>query len=441
MNRSDPLRVHAELGDHLVGDVVRRSVNPSAPRDRPADERGEPEGRSVAHLGEPDRRQVVNRDDPRGTARGGHHEVRPVHHVAWPEEPLDVRDVEMAPRKMQRSRRHRSADCTRTRWELRCEHVPSPPADCEGLHIQLARRPTARPWPRGRRPRHPVGTPSRGVASSATTKAGRRLPGPHRGSLAQGQSAQVALGPATTDLPLPVASRAVITALAGGVGAARLLTGLVPAVDAGEVTAIVNTGDDTVIHGLHVSPDLDTVSYTLSGRSDDERGWGLAGETWVVMDALERLGGETWLRLGDHDLATHLYRTKRLDEGATLSEVTRELCSAFGVPARLVPMSDDPVRTRMQLRGRPRGRVPGLLRQAAPRGPREQRPVRRRRRPRRPAPGVLDAIRECGRRGHLPFEPDLVDRPAARRSRDRRCRRLTARRTRSRSRRSSRERP
>ncbi|MFZ0665204.1 MAG: 2-phospho-L-lactate transferase, partial [Acidimicrobiales bacterium] len=146
-----------------------------------------------------------------------------------------------------------------------------------------------------------------------------------------------------------------ITALAGGVGAARFLRGLVPAVVATgrdpqtDVTAIVNTADDTVVHGLHVSPDLDTVSYTLSGRSDEERGWGLAGETWQAMTALEGLGGETWFRLGDRDLATHLYRTERMDEGATLSEVTRELVSAMGVAARLLPMTDDPVRTRLTL--------------------------------------------------------------------------------------------
>jgi LPPG:FO 2-phospho-L-lactate transferase len=141
----------------------------------------------------------------------------------------------------------------------------------------------------------------------------------------------------------------VITALAGGVGAAKLLSGLIPVLGPGEVTAIVNTGDDTSVHGLHVSPDLDTVSYTLSGKSDDVRGWGLADETWTVMGALEQLGGETWFRLGDRDLATHLYRTGRLAEGATLSEVTSELVSILGVPARLLPMSDDPVRTRMSL--------------------------------------------------------------------------------------------
>jgi LPPG:FO 2-phospho-L-lactate transferase len=102
-----------------------------------------------------------------------------------------------------------------------------------------------------------------------------------------------------------------------------------------------------------VSPDLDTVAYTLSGRSDEARGWGLAGETWEAMGALADLGGETWFRLGDRDLATHLYRTERLAAGATLSDVTRELCSAMQVPARLLPMSDDPVRTKLTLRSGP----------------------------------------------------------------------------------------
>jgi LPPG:FO 2-phospho-L-lactate transferase len=140
-----------------------------------------------------------------------------------------------------------------------------------------------------------------------------------------------------------------ITALAGGVGAARLLRGLVRVVDPGEVTAVVNTGDDTVLHGLVICPDLDTVTYTLAGMNDDERGWGLAGETWTVMEALERLGGEAWFRLGDQDLATHLYRTQRLSEGAPLSVVTGEITAALGIGARLLPMSDDPVRTRVTL--------------------------------------------------------------------------------------------
>ncbi|HXZ61176.1 MAG TPA: 2-phospho-L-lactate transferase CofD family protein, partial [Acidimicrobiales bacterium] len=106
-----------------------------------------------------------------------------------------------------------------------------------------------------------------------------------------------------------------ICALAGGVGAARLLRGLVRVVPPRDLTAVVNTGDDTVLHGLHISPDIDTVCYTLAGLGDDTRGWGLAGETWTVMTALEALGGQAWFRLGDRDLATHLYRTQRLSEG------------------------------------------------------------------------------------------------------------------------------
>lgn len=140
-----------------------------------------------------------------------------------------------------------------------------------------------------------------------------------------------------------------ITALAGGVGAARLLRGLVAVAGRGDVTAVVNTGDDIVLHGLHISPDLDTVSYTLAGWSDDERGWGLAGESWTVMEQLQRLGGEAWFRLGDRDLATHLYRTHRLAQGVTLSQVTAELVERIGVPATLLPMSDDPVRTMVTL--------------------------------------------------------------------------------------------
>jgi LPPG:FO 2-phospho-L-lactate transferase len=140
-----------------------------------------------------------------------------------------------------------------------------------------------------------------------------------------------------------------ITALAGGVGAARLLRGMVEAVPAGEITAIVNTGDDTVLHGLHISPDLDTVMYTLADAINPETGWGLAGETWRVMESLERLGGITWFNLGDQDLATHCYRTQRLSEGAPLGQVTSELARSFGVGLHLVPVTDDPLRTRLQL--------------------------------------------------------------------------------------------
>ena len=116
-----------------------------------------------------------------------------------------------------------------------------------------------------------------------------------------------------------------IVALAGGVGAARFLRGLVRVVDPASVTVIVNTADDDRFHGLAVSPDLDTVTYTLAGAEHPEQGWGLADESFRVMDALDRYGEATWFRLGDRDLATHLYRTRRLEEGATLTEVTAEI--------------------------------------------------------------------------------------------------------------------
>jgi LPPG:FO 2-phospho-L-lactate transferase len=137
----------------------------------------------------------------------------------------------------------------------------------------------------------------------------------------------------------------VLVALAGGVGAARLLAGLVDVVDPDSVTAVINTADDLVLHGLAISPDIDTVTYTLAGLDDPVQGWGLAGETWTVMGALEELGGSSWFRLGDRDLATHLYRSERLAQGASLSEVTAELARRRGLRMALLPMSDDPVRT------------------------------------------------------------------------------------------------
>ena len=142
-----------------------------------------------------------------------------------------------------------------------------------------------------------------------------------------------------------------LTALAGGVGAARMLRGLAAVVPPASITAVVNTADDVVLHGLHVSPDLDTVVYTLGGVNDEERGWGLAGETWTAMEALERYGGQAWFRLGDRDLATHLYRTQRLAEQATLTEVTAEVAAAWALGVRLLPMSDDRVETRITVAG------------------------------------------------------------------------------------------
>jgi LPPG:FO 2-phospho-L-lactate transferase len=141
----------------------------------------------------------------------------------------------------------------------------------------------------------------------------------------------------------------VLVALCGGVGAARMLSGLVRVVAPSDIVAVVNVGDDTVLHGLHVSPDLDTVTYTLAGLDNRETGWGVAGETWNAMEELARIGGEDWFRLGDRDLATHLFRTGRLRVGQTLSEVTAALAERRGVGVRLIPVSDDPVRTRLTL--------------------------------------------------------------------------------------------
>ena len=135
-----------------------------------------------------------------------------------------------------------------------------------------------------------------------------------------------------------------ITVLSGGVGAARLLRALRDVVDPGEFVAVVNVGDDLVLHGLTICPDLDTITYTLAGLNNDELGWGLRGETWRVMEELDALGGEAWFRLGDRDLATHLYRSQRLAEGATKTEVTRELVERLGVATRSSPSPTTPSR-------------------------------------------------------------------------------------------------
>ena len=136
-----------------------------------------------------------------------------------------------------------------------------------------------------------------------------------------------------------------ILALAGGVGGAKLVCGLAGLLPAEELTVVVNTGDDFVHCGLHISPDIDTVMYTLADRNNSQTGWGLAGETWSAFGALERLGGPAWFQLGDQDLATHLQRTQLLATGATLSEATQALCLAFGLSRSIAPMSDQTVRT------------------------------------------------------------------------------------------------
>jgi LPPG:FO 2-phospho-L-lactate transferase len=183
-----------------------------------------------------------------------------------------------------------------------------------------------------------------------------------------------------------------VVALSGGVGGARLLDGLARALPAGSMTAIVNTGDDFVHLGLHVSPDLDTVMYTLAGLAHEERGWGLAEESFAALSMVRRYGGPTWFALGDRDLGTHLLRTEALRAGESLSAITARLCGALGIEHPILPMSDEPVRTMIETHDE------GTLafqhwfvqRRAEP-------PVRAVRYDggRAPSPGIIDAIDAC----------------------------------------------
>ncbi len=136
-----------------------------------------------------------------------------------------------------------------------------------------------------------------------------------------------------------------VVALCGGVGGAKLAWGLAQILPPEQLTVIVNSGDDFEHLGLHISPDLDTVMYTLAGLANRELGWGLAGETWHCMAALQQLGGETWFRLGDRDLATHVYRSQALQRGDTLTAVTRHLSRSLGVQHTVLPMCNEPLRT------------------------------------------------------------------------------------------------
>ena len=136
-----------------------------------------------------------------------------------------------------------------------------------------------------------------------------------------------------------------IVAFAGGVGGAKLAQGLAQTLPPKDLTIIVNTGDDFEHLGLYICPDLDTVCYTLGGLANPETGWGRAGETWNTIANVEKLGGPAWFRLGDSDIATHLERTRRLKEGKSLSEITKEFCKAWGIEATVLPMTDSPVRT------------------------------------------------------------------------------------------------
>ena len=184
-----------------------------------------------------------------------------------------------------------------------------------------------------------------------------------------------------------------VAVLAGGVGAARLLRGLAPLVPDGDLTVIVNTADDDVFFGLHVSPDVDTVLYTLGGVADTTRGWGLAGDTFHALGALSRHYPETWFQIGDRDFATHLFRSERLAQGLSLSEVTALQARALGVRARVLPMSDDPVRTIVETTAGKRSFQEYLVRDRAAETVRAL--TYSRARAARPGPGVRAAIEEA----------------------------------------------
>jgi len=177
------------------------------------------------------------------------------------------------------------------------------------------------------------------------------------------------------------------------VGAAKFIRGLVRRIDPERLTVVVNTGDDETFYGLHVSPDIDTVTYTLAGVVNRAQGWGLDGESFNVLPSLERFYGKPWFGLGDRDLATHLYRTDRMRDGASLTQITAEVARAFSVRSRILPMSDDRVRTFVKLRGKTaipfqeyfvRGRARGIVEKIDLRGIRDARPTA----------AVLEAIRK-----------------------------------------------
>jgi len=196
-----------------------------------------------------------------------------------------------------------------------------------------------------------------------------------------------------------------VVALAGGVGAAKLLRGMVRVVDPEDLTIIGNVGDDVELYGLHISPDLDIIIYTLAGIVDEAKGWGIADDTFNCLEMLGRLGFETWFRLGDRDLAVHIARTKMLRDGMKLSQVTAKLCEKLGVRARLIPASDDPVRTKIQsgdllldfqeyfVKRGTADKVTGVLFEGAEKAT--------------PAPGVIEALREAERVIICPSNPLL----------------------------------
>jgi LPPG:FO 2-phospho-L-lactate transferase len=182
-----------------------------------------------------------------------------------------------------------------------------------------------------------------------------------------------------------------LVVLTGGTGGAKLIHGLSLEISPEELCIVCNTGDDFVLHGLHISPDLDTIAYTLGGVVDREKGWGIQGDTFAALEWLEKYGGESWFKLGDRDLATHIMRSRLLREGLTLAQVTERIGKSLGVKAALLPMSNDPVETKIQtpageisfqeyfVKRRWSVEVSGVSYAGAQAS--------------RPAPGVLDAIR------------------------------------------------
>ena len=179
-----------------------------------------------------------------------------------------------------------------------------------------------------------------------------------------------------------------VVVLAGGLGGSRFARALAETIDPQELTIVGNVGDDVEVFGLHVSPDLDTILYTLTGRLDEERGWGRNDETWQALDATDELGAETWFRLGDRDLGLHLVRTERLRRGEPLSSVTRELAVALGLEPTLLPATDDRLRTWLET---PAGEFP-FQEWFVQRQHRDEVDAVRFERDARPAPGILESL-------------------------------------------------
>lgn len=184
-----------------------------------------------------------------------------------------------------------------------------------------------------------------------------------------------------------------ITCLAGGVGAARFLQGLTKVIPPKDITVIINTGDDIELYGLHISPDVDIVTYTLAGIENDETGWGIRGDSFHCLEALGKLGHETWFNLGDFDMATHISRTKLLEEGHTLSEITARHAKSLSIEVKLIPMTDDHFTTKIVTEGGPLHFQEYLVKRRA------SDPVKGVKfegaETSRPAPGVINALMEA----------------------------------------------